>query len=236
MTKSFDVENCFSFINCNLQPGSVSFDTSAPKRAVTISRQSGCGAHAIAKMLAEYLQGHSPKGAPPWTVFDHNLVEKVLEDHQLPERFARFMPEDSVTLVNDTMDQLFGLHPPTSALVEQTCKTILRLAELGSVIIVGRGANIVTASLPQVVHVRLVGSLERRIANMQHFEGLTEKAAAERVHREDAGRHRYVKQNFHKNVDDPLLSHLVINTDFVSPNDAARIIGDLALRHELVPA
>jgi hypothetical protein len=33
-------------------------------------------------------------GTPSWTVFDQDLVDKVLEDHNLPTRFARFMVED----------------------------------------------------------------------------------------------------------------------------------------------
>ena len=40
------------------------------------------------------LQGQVPAGAPPWTIFDRNLVERVLEDHDLPARLAKFMPED----------------------------------------------------------------------------------------------------------------------------------------------
>ena len=118
------------------------------KRAITISRQSGCGAHAVAEKLAAWLQARSPKDAPPWTVFDRNLVEKVLEDHNLPQRLAKFMPEDRVSEMADTMDELFGLHPPSWTLVRQAADTILHLAELGNVILIGRGANVITQGFP----------------------------------------------------------------------------------------
>jgi hypothetical protein len=42
-------------------------------------------------------------------LFDRNLVEKVPVDHNLPARLARFMPEDRISQVSDTMDELFGL-------------------------------------------------------------------------------------------------------------------------------
>ncbi len=163
---------------------------------------------------------------------DRNLVEKVLEDHQLPARMARFMPEDRVRQIDDILEDLFGVHQPSWAFVQQTAETILRLAELGNVIILGRGANVVTARLPQVLHVRLIGSLERRIQNMRRYEGLGEKAARERIESEDRGRQRYLKKHYQKDVADPLQYHLVLNTDLVSFDEAARIICDLALSHQ----
>jgi cytidylate kinase len=225
-------EKCLTFINSQLhppgKPGSPS-PGGIQKCAVTITRQSGCGAHVVASKLAQHLQGHTPKDAPPWTVFDRNLVERVLQDHQLPERLAKFMPEDRISQIDDIMDQLFGLHPPTEILVQQTSETILRLAELGNVILLGRGAAIITANLPHVLRVRLVAPMEKRIENMREFEGLSPKAAKERIHREDRGRKRYFKKYFGKNDDDSLLYHLVINTGLFSLDDAVRLIGDAVM-------
>lgn len=232
MKPTFDLDRCFSFVNCQLQPATrtaTSSDSAPPKCAVTISRQSGCGAHAIGEKLCAYLQSRMPKDAVPWTLFDKNLVEQVLKDHQLPERLARYMPEDRVLELNDIMDELFGLHPSMWTLTEKTSQTILRLCELGSVIVLGRGANIITAKLPHVVHVRLIASIERRIKHMQYFEELTIKDATARVHAEDLGRERYVRKYFNVDIDDPLLYNLTINTDLVPFDDAARMIGDLAL-------
>jgi cytidylate kinase len=239
MNTPVGVERCFSFINCQLQPPTTAKPGREPRhaaRAVTISRQSGCGARIIAEMLGRYLQSHSAPGAPPWTIFDRNLVETVLADHQLPVRLARFMPEDRVREVDDILDELFGLHPPTWTLVQQTSETVRRLIELGHVIILGRGANIIAARTPHVVHVRLVSSLECRIERRMDFESLERKEAAARIREEDLGRERYLKKHFDKDINDPLLYHLMINTDAVLPEAAAQIIGELALRGVPVPA
>jgi cytidylate kinase len=232
MNTPFGLENCLHFINCQLQPPDKEAPregAAGPKSAITISRQSGCGAHVVAQKLARYLQTHSPADAPPWTIFDRNLVEKVLEDHHLPERLARFMPEDRVLEIDDIMDEIFGLHPPSWTLVQKVSETILRLAELGHAIILGRGGNVLTAKLPHMLHVRMVASLDRRIEHMQHFEELTRKEAVDRIQREDLGRERYLRKHFGKDIADPLLYHLVINTDLVSLDNAARLIGELAL-------
>src|SRR5262249_7397219 len=154
-----------SFINTQLR-NSKARNGSEEKgqiRAVTISRQTGCEAAAVAAKLAEYVQARTPEDEAQWTVFDKNLVERGLEEHNLPQRLGRFMPESWSSEVEDTIDELFGLHPSSWILVRQTAETILRLAKLGNVIIIGRGANIITAKLDSVFHVRLVASLESRI-------------------------------------------------------------------------
>ena len=102
-------ERCQTFINCQLQPGDRPHipTTSEPRwRAVTISRQTGSGAHVVAEELAKFLQARNPTEVPPWTLFDRDLVKKVLEEHHLPERMARFLAEDRISEIDDTMDEL----------------------------------------------------------------------------------------------------------------------------------
>jgi hypothetical protein len=232
------LEHCLSFINCQLRSagkGRLARE-GVQRRAVTISRQSGAGGHSVAEKLAAYLDKHGPNASCRWTIFDRNLVQRVLEDHHLPKRLAQFMPEDRISEMADTMDELFGLHPPSWTLVRNTADTILHLAQLGNVILIGRGANIITRKLDYVFHVRLVGSFERRVANIQRLEGLSLKAARGFVRREDRGRQRYVKKYFLKDINDPLLYHLAINTDLVPEWEAALMIGEAVVRQEFVPA
>jgi cytidylate kinase len=210
-----------------LQPHDAGFLTR--KCAVTISRQAGCGAHFIAEKLSAFLQAASPAEAPPWTIFDRELVEKVLEEHNLPQSMARFLREDRISEFNDIIDELFGLHPPSWILVRKTSQTILHLAELGSVILIGRGSNIITSRMEHVFHVRLLGSVKARLARMQEFDHLTKEEATKVLESEDTGRRRYVKKYFNQNIDDPLLYHLVINTDLIPFDKVARAIAIAAL-------
>jgi len=229
MNSDHDLERCLAFINCQLQAsdnGRLAASARGQKWAVTISRQAGCRAHVMAEKLAEYLQVVAPKEDAPWTVLDRDLVENVLEEHSLPKRLAKFMPEDRTPEIEDALDDLLGVHPPSWILVRQTAETILRVAKLGNVILIGRGANITTRRLLHVLHVRLVGSLEERLERVERFEHLSRKAALDFIRRQDRGRKRYLKKYFGQNIDDPLLYHLIINTDIVSCEKAARIIAD----------
>jgi hypothetical protein len=43
-------------------------------------------------------------------VFDRNLVLQLLEDHQLPSRFAKLLPEDRTSGIGEIFDELLGYH------------------------------------------------------------------------------------------------------------------------------
>lgn len=73
--------------------------------AITIAHQTGSGAHEIAGQLANILQGAEPKGAPPWTVLDRQIVEKALEEHHWPKALAQKMPEDRRSLFGQFLNR-----------------------------------------------------------------------------------------------------------------------------------
>ena len=222
---------CLSYLGSEskVRSGPVGYRPPQPM-SVAMARQTGSGAIAIAQKLAAYLQAHTGPEERPWAVFDKNLISRVLQDHRLPARLARFIPEDRVSALSDTVDEILGLHPPSWLLVRQSTETILRLAELGHVILVGRAANAITGRLPNVLRVRLTGSLEARLARVQSREQLTRPAALALLRRQDRGRARYVKTYFQKDITDPLLYDLTISTDRLSDEEVVRLLGETVLR------
>jgi cytidylate kinase len=198
---------------------------------VTISRETGAGAITIAGLVAKQLNlRRAGKGFCPWTVFDRNLVERVLADHELPATIKQFVHEDAAVFdLRNVVEELLGLHPSDWTLVHHTTDTVLRLAQLGNVILVGRGSNIITANFKNAFHVRLVAPLDARIKHIAEYYQLTEKEAAVFVREKDRARRRYVKLNFHAAIDDPLQYHVTINTTGrMTFEDAARMIADAA--------
>ncbi|MDD5350931.1 MAG: cytidylate kinase-like family protein [Chthoniobacteraceae bacterium] len=191
---------------------------------ITISREAGAGAVTVGGLAAELLNAKRGPEMPPWTVFDKNLLGRVLEDHQLPETLKRFLPEDARPGVTGAVEEILGLHPSAWRLAEHTTDTILRLANLGNVILVGRGANFITAKLRPVVHVRLVAPLENRIAHLAEYHHLTQHEAAAYAKKADQGRRRYVKRYFAGIIEDPLNYTLLLNVGRMDYQAAARVI------------
>ena len=200
--------------------------------SITISREVGAGGRTIAELLGQRLTAAEETPAiSPWAVFDANLAKQVLEDHKLPPNLERFMAEDARLPVEAIVEEVLGLHPAGWTLVQHTTQTILRLAGLGHTILVGRGANIITARLPNVLHVRLVAPFATRIRHSAEFYHLSETEAAKFVREQDQARRRYVRRYFNAEIDDPTLYDVTLNTGRLGFARAAEAIAQLAWQH-----
>ncbi len=197
--------------------------------AVTISRETGTGAVELGEALAEYLQKYLHNAECPWAVFERNIVQRVMEEHRLPSSMEPYLEENTRSLVDDTVENLLGLHPAASALVQHTAETIFNLARRGNCIIIGRGSHIITAPLKNVLHVRLVAPLEQRIQRIERFNNLSRKDAEALVAKTDRARSKYVRQNFNSKLDDPLAYDVTINMGRVTIDGAATVIGQAVI-------
>jgi len=192
---------------------------------ITISREAGAGSDLIAGKIVDYLMPKQKDPSIEWGVFDKNLIEKVLEDHNLPSVLKKFVEDEPKTLSN-MLNELFGIHPPILKLIHKATETIFNLSSIGNVIIIGRGSNIITKALPNSFHVRLVAPVDFRIKNVREFYGNTKKEAEDFIRTEDLKRTKFVYDNFHIKADDPLQYHIIINAELFGIEGVAKLIGD----------
>jgi cytidylate kinase len=157
-------------------------------------------------------------------------MNKVLDDHNLPAYLEKFLPEDRISQIEDTLADIFGLRPTVDTLIQQTAETLMKLVGLGGVILIGRAGNIVTAKMPNVLHVRLVAPLEDRIARIGRDDRKTPDDARKFCLEEEQARTRYLKTYFNADINDPLHYHLVINTSLMGYENAAKLIADAVLK------
>ena len=202
------------------------------KPFVTISYEVGAYGVSVVEGLCQYLQKNEKNKENAWKVVDKDLAEKVVKDCDLPKSFLKYFSESTVSDVEDSFEYMVGLHPTRLTLVYSMNRIILRLAESGFVIIVGRGGNIITAKLSQGVHIRLIGSIENRVRYFKDYFKVTEKEAREFVIKENQRRTKYFRKYFDRNISDSLLYDSVINTDKLSVQDIVREIGALVYKHE----
>ncbi len=227
-------DQCLSFISCQINPDAKRWLAAHPP-AITLSRQTGAGAMTIASELATFLESHNPP-AGHWTILDKNLVEKVLEAHKLPPEVARFMPEDRVSSIQDTIEEMLGLHPSSRTLWQQTSETVRHWAALGQVILIGRAANVITREMNNVFHVRLVAPIEIRVQQIMARQQLDHAAAIKLIHHHDGGRKRYLHAHFNTDIDDNLQYDLVINTARLPHRSVAQLIGNAVLQWQMTMA
>lgn len=198
--------------------------------AIAISHQTGAGAPEIAEALAKILQTAEEAGGGVWEVFDQQLIAKALHEQHWPRELAEKITEEKRFFLDEVMDDLFSLRPPSWMLMPQLIETTLNLAMRGHAILVGHGATVVTAKLPNAFHVRLTGSLAGRVDRVQRTRSLTHPEAVKYVRTADHKRQKYLKAHFHARTDNELLHDLVINTDRIPEADAVTIIFEAARR------
>ena len=120
-----------------------------PGPCLTVSRQCGIDTSKLCESLVKEFSNYYQTN---WAYFDKQLINKVISDHKLPERMQKFLSEEKVSTFSQMLNELLGIHPPILQLVKNMIRTVLNLGELGNVILVGRGSNIITSHLKNSFH------------------------------------------------------------------------------------
>ncbi len=190
---------------------------------ITISREAGTGESSLTAGLVDYLSFCDRDTECTWALFDKNLIEKVTNDFKL-KGINSLLPEEKFSDIQTMFEELFGLHPTKREMVYNINKSILKLAGMGDVVIVGRGGFYITRHLKYGLHVRLIGSLAKRTKHMMDCYELTLRHAEDYVKKEDMKRYEYIKKLFGVDINDPHNYDLVINTDHVQTDEAIDLI------------
>jgi cytidylate kinase len=195
---------------------------SSEMRAITISRQYGSGGGEMAVRLAQRLH---------WQLIDHEIVARVAHQLGITEEEARIYDEHVEGFIARALNALqvaMPVLPPTQtspAQYEQIYNDAVRrvvetAANTGHVVIVGRTGQVILSDRRDVLHVRVVAPLRRRIAYVARRENLSEAAAQARIQLKDRDRTRYIQSQYARDVNDPLLYDLVINTGVIDLDSA----------------
>lgn len=191
---------------------------------ITISRQAGAGANTVSDLIVRSLQEIRLSSTPEWTAFDKNLIERVIEDHHLPSALTKAAQEYNYTAFTSIAAGLVAGLPDPYTIIHKTFSTITELAQVGNVVIVGRGAHILTSKFTNTFHVRLTAPFDERVKHVSAHYGISYKAALDAVKKDDAERKNFIRKFFHKDVEDPDSYHLIINTFRTGFEGAAGII------------
>jgi cytidylate kinase len=195
--------------------------------AVTISRQYGSGGGEVAVRLA---------GRLGWTLVDHQIVAGVAQQLGISHEQAREQDERAAGFVGRVLEALLTAAPevpvtpdalpasPGEIYHEAVTRVIQEAVSTRHVVIVGRGAQALLQARRDVLHVRVVAPLEKRVAYVTQREGLAPAAARARIHDKEQGRVRYLQAHYHRTPDDPLLYDLVVNTGVVSLDGAVDLL------------
>ena len=113
--------------------------------------------------------------------------------------------------------------------IDTAAEVINDLAEIGNVVLLGRGGAAILHDNPKVLRVGVVAKMEDRITRVQRQSRLATPEEAEvLIEHTDAAQHRYFDKAFESSPIDPFLYHFMWNTSDVSIEYAAQVTIDAA--------
>jgi cytidylate kinase len=177
---------------------------------ITISRQMGTGGIPIARKAAEKLG---------YTLVDGDAIMEVADQYGLTKESLELADEKPPHFSK----KLDIKHEIALNLIELI---ILEFALKGNVIIYGRGGQDLLRGINSVLRVRVVAPFEDRVERWAEREWLDPDRARILVRKSDQQRAGFIKYYFDRDWDDSLGYDLVINTQRLSEETAARLICD----------
>ncbi|HNT76180.1 MAG TPA: cytidylate kinase-like family protein [Anaerolineae bacterium] len=109
-------------------------------------------------------------------------------------------------------------------------QVIQEYAQVGNVIIVGRGGQVLLHDHANVLHIRVMAPKPLRIQRLVERLGLDAKEAEKQINQSDKERARYLKHFYDVAWEDPDLYHMVVNTGKISVDLSTHLISEAAQR------
>ncbi len=203
-----------------------------PGPVITISRQFGCYATAIAAKLNKKI---SEKSLHPWDYITKEIIEDSAKKLDLEEQdIAHIFGADEIGFLGDLIVSFSNKKYKSDAVIKKTIHSVVRrYAEQGNCIIVGRAGCIIASDIEKSLHVRLVAPLEYRINANKTKYNISYKEARELVSETDQKRIQFMKF-FKGDKPDEDIFDLMLNREKLSDDEIVETIFRLAEFRNLV--
>jgi cytidylate kinase len=182
---------------------------------ITLSRQHGAGGEEIARRLAETLELET---------FDREIIQRIAERARLRERAVTALDERDRAVIDEWLAPFAAERYLTRYdYVHHLIGVVAAIARRGGAIIVGRGAHLLLRA-GEALRVRVVAPLEARVAAVADEDGLSPRAARQRIEAVEAERDAFLRRYFHAGFNDPSCFDLVVNTAVIGPDAAVAAV------------
>lgn len=185
---------------------------------ITITQDYGSHGYYVAQQVAEKLQ------------------LKLYDDETLREEAVRLgVKKENLAAIKEQVpgffDRLLGAKP--DVYLDVLRGVVYHMASENNGVIVGHGSQVLLRDFGCALHIRIVTPQEKRIRYFIEEKGLGEEEADRIVHAKDGEAKDFFLYAFKKDINDPLLYDLVINTEKISIDTAISYIVELANSNEI---
>ncbi|PWB72373.1 hypothetical protein C3F09_06750 [candidate division GN15 bacterium] len=181
-----------------------------PSPIVTISRQSGSRGSYFGSRLALKLG---------YQRLHREVIDAISESSGYYRKIVASLDDhfrSNLSLMVEAM--ITGKSFDHNDYLKHLSKVVLSLAELGGVVLMGRGGNLILGP-ERGFHIRVVCPIETRVENLVKYKGYGPKDARAMIQRSDDIRREFIGKVFKVDIDDPHHYDLVINTALMDVED-----------------
>jgi len=110
---------------------------------------------------------------------------------------------------------------------------IFEVAKKGNAVLFGKGSQLLLNSFGCALHMLVTGSMEKRIARVMQTKGVGREIAEKMIERSDHDKKGFFRFAFNEDWLSPHLYDLILNTDKLSIESAAKMVVDAARSEEI---
>jgi len=194
-----------------------------PRPFITLSREPGTDDQRLIDELLSRLRLRDPAD-PPWTVCDRQVVETIASELQIPKSFIESIERTAPSCFGEMVRTLTATGktwPTDTTIYHRVAHTLRAMAEMGRVVLVGRGGAFASAGLPGGTHIRLVAPRSARVRRFAALHQLTEPQAADAVRRLERDQDAFFQRYWPKPSFEPSAFDAVFNTAAFTPEAIA---------------
>ena len=157
------------------KPLDIAPDQSRKGPVITISREHGCFASHIAKMLSETLTHKNEQAGKDtvWRVISKEIIEESAKELKLSPELTQNLTEYRTRGFFENIALFFSdsFYPGDVKVRNTIARFIFNVASEGNVIIVGRAAEAHTKNFEKAYHVKLIAPVEWRAQQLSNILG-----------------------------------------------------------------
>jgi cytidylate kinase len=193
-----------TWVGITEQRGAIAAPGSRP--TITLSRRFGCEGYPLCEQLKILLEDRMGE---TWNIYDKALLELVSQDENLSMKVLSDLGNPSSSA--DSIGFLVPGYLRQSEVFKHIPKYILRIAQAGNAIIVGRGGAIITQNLDNCYHFRLEADLDFRVATIARRMEISEGEARRLVKENEKTREKFLEVFLHTSPTDATVYDAVFN-------------------------
>ncbi len=185
---------------------------------ISISQRIGSGGLDIARLLADRLQ---------LQLYDDTKLHEEALDIGIPKEDIQGLNEKAPGF----FDRLLTNKPEIYLNIMES--VIYEVSKKNACVIIGHGSQMLLRDFGCALHVFIHSSVPARVQRLMDKEGLSNEAAEKVIQKRDNQQNGFFRFAFQKDLNNPSLYDLIINTEKISLETSVSLISDVAVDPEI---